>query len=160
MLQQLLRDSEARNAELLGKIATLVDEVQSLHHKQQSLHHSFESLEQKLQVSRESESQAAKELAALAHDYEALSSTQVITSNRDALQERVAELEAANQRFVDMLWGQQRAARSSLPTRSTSTFRRVLSNRRSPRSVGSDHRPDEGGRGIRPRTARVAQGSS
>ena len=41
MLQQLLRDSEARNAELLGKIATLVDEVQSLHHKQQSLHHSF-----------------------------------------------------------------------------------------------------------------------
>ena len=41
--------------------------------------------------------------------------TRIITDERDALRQRVAELEAANNRLVDMLWGRRSERRSESP---------------------------------------------
>ena len=52
-------------------------------------------------------------------DYEALShtidATRIITDERNTLRQRVAELEAANNRLVDMLWGRRSERRSESP---------------------------------------------
>ena len=57
-----------------------------------------------------------EEFAALRRDYEALvDATRIITGERDALRQRVAELEAANNRLVDMLWGRRSERRSESP---------------------------------------------
>ncbi len=46
-------------------------------------------------------------------DYEALvDATRTITGERDLLRQRVAELDAANRRLVDMLWGRRSERRS------------------------------------------------
>ena len=50
------------------------------------------------------------------HDYEALlTSTQTLIEDRDKLQRRVDELEAINQRLVDMLWGRRSERRLPSP---------------------------------------------
>ncbi len=50
---------------------------------------------------------------ALRRDYEALvDATRALSQERDALKQRVAELEAMNQRLVDMLWGRRTERRS------------------------------------------------
>ena len=47
------------------------------------------------------------------HDYQALvDATQVVTGERDRLQERIAELEACNKRLVDLVWGRRSERRS------------------------------------------------
>jgi transposase len=57
-----------------------------------------------------------EEFGAFRRDYEALvDATRIITAERDALRQRVAELEAANRRLVDMLWGQRSERRSESP---------------------------------------------
>jgi transposase len=56
------------------------------------------------------------EFASLRGDYETLvDATRIISSERDALRQRVAELEAANNRLVDMLWGRRSERRSESP---------------------------------------------
>jgi hypothetical protein len=56
------------------------------------------------------------EFASLRGDYETLvDATRVIISERDALRQRVAELEAVNHRLVDMLWGRRSERRSDSP---------------------------------------------
>jgi transposase len=58
----------------------------------------------------------AKESGAVCRDYESLvDATRVITDDREALRRRVAELEAVNQRLVDMLWGRRSERRSESP---------------------------------------------
>ena len=57
-----------------------------------------------------------QQLDALRHDYEALlSSTQTLIDDREQRQQRVDELEAINQRLVDMLWGRRSERRSLSP---------------------------------------------
>jgi len=56
------------------------------------------------------------EFAALRRDYAALvDATRIITEERDGLRQRVAELEAANNRLTDMLWGRRSERRSDSP---------------------------------------------
>jgi transposase len=51
---------------------------------------------------------AQEESATLRRDYESLvEATRVVTRDRDTLRERVAELEAVNNRLVDMVWGRR-----------------------------------------------------
>ena len=53
---------------------------------------------------------------ALRRDYEALvEATRTLSQERDALKQRVAELEAMNHRLVDMLWGRRSERRSESP---------------------------------------------
>jgi transposase len=57
-----------------------------------------------------------EEFAALRRDYEALvDATRIITDERNTLRQRVAELEAANNRLTDMLWGRRSERRSESP---------------------------------------------
>jgi len=56
------------------------------------------------------------EFAALRRDYDSLvDATRIITEARDSLRQRVAELEAANNRLTDMLWGRRSERRSDSP---------------------------------------------
>jgi len=65
---------------------------------------------------RASQQRILEEFASFRSDYEALvDATRVITSDREALRQRVTELEAANNRLVDMLWGRRSERRSESP---------------------------------------------
>jgi transposase len=88
LLRELLQQSEQRNAALGRELA--------------SLRASLEQIRQEHQVLR--------------CDHEALvDATRLITSERDTLRQRAAELEAANNRLVDMLWGRRSERRSESP---------------------------------------------
>jgi transposase len=88
LLQEQLRRSEERNEALGREMASL----------------------------RATLERALAEFGTLRHDYESLvDATRIITGERDALRQRVAELEAANNRLVDMLWGRRSERRSDSP---------------------------------------------
>jgi transposase len=88
LLRERLRQSEQRNEALSRELA--------------SLRASLEGVPQ--------------EFATLRRDYEALvEATRVVTDERDGLRKRVAELEAANHRLVDMLWGRRSERRPESP---------------------------------------------
>lgn len=88
LLREQLRQSEQRNEELCRELALL----------------------------RASLDNVLQEFRVLRGDYEALvDATRVLTSERDGLHRRVAELEAANHRLVDMLWGRRSERRSESP---------------------------------------------
>ena len=76
-------------------------------------------LQQVLQLNEELRLQNAslvQTVTQLRHDHEALlASTQAVKEDRDQLQQRVAELEAANRRLVDMLWGRRTERRTISP---------------------------------------------
>jgi transposase len=74
------------------------------------------ALGEELASRRAFEQRTLEEIEGLRRDYEALlDATRVITEDRDALRQRVAELEAANTRLVDMLWGRRSERRSESP---------------------------------------------
>ena len=88
LLREQLSQSEKHNEELCRELASL----------------------------RASQDHVLKEFGALRGNYEALlDATQVITNDREALRQRMVELEAMNKRLVDMLWGRrsERRAESS-----------------------------------------------
>ena len=122
-LRQQLRESEARNEELRRELASRDRELHALRAQYEALrleHQSLQVEQQGLQRDTRSrlefQDQAAEELAALRHDYQSLAeATQVITGERDALRERVAELEAVEKRLVDMLWGRRSERRTESP---------------------------------------------
>lgn len=88
LLEERLRESEKRNEALCNELASM----------------------------RASQQQILEEFGVLRRDYEALvDATRVITEDRDALRRRVAELAAANNRLVDMLWGRRSERRSDSP---------------------------------------------
>ena len=94
-LRDQLRASEERNAALQG-------ELQSL---RASLAHVFEGF------------------ATFRRDHEALiEATRLLSEERDALRRRVTELEAANRRLVDMLWGRRSERRSDAPDQGRLNF--------------------------------------
>lgn len=88
LLEERLRESEKRNEALCNELVSM----------------------------RASQQQILEEFDAFRRDYETLvDATRVITDDRDALRERVAELEAVNHRLVDMLWGRRSERRSDSP---------------------------------------------
>jgi transposase len=88
LLRERLRESEQRNEALSREVASL----------------------------RATLDQVLKDFGAFRRDYEALvDATRIITAERDALRQRVAELETANKRLVDMLWGRRTERRSDSP---------------------------------------------
>jgi transposase len=129
-LQAQLRESEERNAELRRELTARCAEQQALRAEYEALRIKHESLcaEQEAQrggektlaseamFSLEAFNKLASELAAARHDYAALAdASQVLMCQRDALQERVAELEAAQKRLVDMVWGRRSERRKDSP---------------------------------------------
>jgi transposase len=75
-----------------------------------------ETLGRELASVRASLDHLLKEFASLRRDYEALvDATRIITAERDTLRQRVAELEAANNRLTDMLWGRRSERRGASP---------------------------------------------
>jgi transposase len=75
-----------------------------------------ETLSRELASVRASLDGVLEQFRAFRRDYEALvDATRIITDERDSLRQRVAELEAANNRLVDMLWGRRSERRSESP---------------------------------------------
>jgi len=75
-----------------------------------------EALRRELAAVRASQDQVLQEFAALRRDYDSLvDATRIITDERNTLRQRVAELEAANNRLTDMLWGRRSERRSESP---------------------------------------------
>jgi len=75
-----------------------------------------EALGEELTSMRALQQQTLEEFRVLRRDYEALvDATRLLTEDRDALRQRAAELEAANRRLVDMLWGRRSERRSESP---------------------------------------------
>lgn len=75
-----------------------------------------EALLRELVALRASQNRLLEEFAALRRDYESLvDATRTLTEDRDALRNRAAELEAANARLVDMLWGRRSERRHQSP---------------------------------------------
>jgi transposase len=79
-LREQLRHSEERNAALCRELSTLRALLEEIRQEHQTLRRDHEAL---------------------------VEAAGVITADRDALRARVAELEAANHRLVDMLWGRR-----------------------------------------------------
>ena len=87
-LRERLRESERRNEAISREVASL----------RSTLDH------------------VLQEFAAFRRDHEALvDATRIIIAERDALRQRVAELESANRRLVDMLWGRRSERRNDSP---------------------------------------------
>ena len=79
-----------------------------------------ETLSRELASLRATLDRVLEEFGALRRDYEALvGATRTITDERNTLRKRVAELEAANNRLTDMLWGRRSSAAASLPISNT-----------------------------------------
>jgi transposase len=88
LLREQLRQSEERNAAILREVASL----------------------------RATLDQVVNEFGTFRRDYEALvDATRIITDERNTLRQRAAELEAANNRLTDMLWGRRSERRSESP---------------------------------------------
>ena len=82
----------------------------------QQSEHRNEALGRELASVRASLDGVLEQFGAFRHDYEALvDATRITTDERDSLRQRVAELEAANNRLVDMLWGRRSERRSESP---------------------------------------------
>ena len=120
---QQLRDSEARNEELRQQLASRLAEQETLRAENEALRRQLQALsavqsplDAERPLSAPGMSTVPDELAAMRHDYEALvNATQVLMRDRDSLQQRVAELEAANKRLVDMLWSRRSERRTESP---------------------------------------------
>jgi transposase len=129
-LQAELRASEERHAELRRELSMRCAEQQSLRAEHEALRIAYETLHAEYEAQcglpqtlprastsdPNSLSTPADELAAARHDYAALvDAAQTVTQERDALRDRVAELEAANKRLVDLLWGRRSERRPDSP---------------------------------------------
>jgi len=72
--------------------------------------------ERRNEALQQAQQQMLQELQALRRDHEALvDATRALVDERDAFRERVAELEATNNRLVDMLWGRRSERRRESP---------------------------------------------
>ena len=95
LLRERLRESERRNEALSSEVASL----------------------------RAAMERMTAEFGALRCDYEALAdATRIITDERDAQGRRIAELETANNRLVDMLWGRRSERRTESPDQLSLSF--------------------------------------
>ena len=95
LLRERLRESERRNEALSSEVASL----------------------------RAAMERMTAEFGALRRDYEALAdATRIITDERDAQGRRIAELETANNRLVDMLWGRRSERRTESPDQLSLSF--------------------------------------
>ncbi|MBN1488804.1 MAG: IS66 family transposase [Phycisphaerae bacterium] len=82
----------------------------------EELQRQLRASEQRNEELQRSMQQVLQEQQALRRDHDALvDATRSIVNERDSLRKRVAELEAANNRLVDMLWGRRTERRSESP---------------------------------------------
>ena len=94
-------------------LATQLEQALQLNEELRSQQVSLLQMNQQLQAENAAFRQP---LETLRHDHEALvASTQTLMADREQLQRRVAELEAINQRLVDMLWGRRSERREFSP---------------------------------------------
>ncbi len=82
-----------------------------------------EALADALASLRALQEQTLETLGAIRQDYAALvDATRILTEDRDALRQRVSELETANRRLVDMLWGRRSERRRESPAQRRLNF--------------------------------------
>jgi len=95
------------------QLTTQLEQALQLNEELRSQQVSLLQMNQQLQA----ETAALRQpLETLRHDHEALvASTRTLLADREQLQQRVAELEAINQRLVDMLWGRRSERREFSP---------------------------------------------
>jgi len=94
-------------------LATQLEQALQLNEELRSQQASLLQMNQQLQAANAALRQP---LETLRHDHESLvASTQTLMADREQLQRRVAELEAINQRLVDMLWGRRSERREFSP---------------------------------------------
>ena len=87
-IEKQLQQVRKLNQELRQQNASLAQSIEQLPHDQDTLQNDYEAL---------------------------LASTQTLIDDRDKLQQRVDELEAANKQLVDMLWGRRSERRTISP---------------------------------------------
>jgi transposase len=115
-LLEQLRQSQERNETLSRELASVRAEKEVLRSENQSLHAQQQAQGSELASVHASLDRVLQEFGALRRDYEALvDATRIITDERNTLRQRVAELEAANNRLTDMLWGRRSERRSESP---------------------------------------------
>jgi transposase len=85
LLTEQLRQSHQRNEALQRELLSLRAALEPVVQSQQTIHHDYEAL---------------------------VDAARTVAQERDTLRQRVAELEAANRRLVDMLWGRRSERRS------------------------------------------------
>jgi transposase len=123
LLREQLRQSEERNEVLASELRRNEERNEALGREVASARAENETLRVELASARADNELLRAELgllraefAAFRRDYEALvDATRVVVEERDALRNRVAELEAVNKRLVDMLWGRRSERRSDSP---------------------------------------------
>jgi len=95
------------------QVTTQLQQALQLNEELRSQHASLLQLATQLQAENAALHQ---ELDTVRHDYSALvEATQKLVANREQCERRVAELEAVNQRLVDMLWGRRSERREFAP---------------------------------------------
>ena len=110
-LLEQLRQSQECNEALHRELASVRAEKEVLRSENQSLQAQQQAQGIELASLRASLDRVLQEFGALRRDYEVLvDATRIITDERDALRQRVSELEAANNRLTDMLWGRRSRA--------------------------------------------------
>jgi transposase len=127
-LQARLRESEESNAELRRQLTSQSAEQEALRADYEALRIKYETLRAEHEsqpgdprtlpdeAAADRISRLTGELAAARHDYAALlAASQVLTRRCEALEERNAELEAANKRLVNMVWGRRSERRKDSP---------------------------------------------
>lgn len=103
-LDQLLR----REGAVDEQIASLKIELQNLQVDHQQLQVDHQQLQADRATSQQQHTAALAREQQLRCDYEALlHSTKTLVADRERLQNRVAELEAADKKLTDMLWGRR-----------------------------------------------------
>ena len=127
-LQTRLRESEERIVELRRELTLRSAREDALRADCEALRIQVETLRAERDsqlgelravpgdVAAERISTLTQELAAARHDYAALlDASQVLTRRCEGLETRVAELEAANKRLVNMVWGRRSERRKDSP---------------------------------------------
>jgi transposase len=93
-----------------------MDDVARLQQRLRESDERCEALQNEVASLRASLEQVLAQFATFRHDYEALAeTTRAVVGERDLLKKRVAELEVANKRLVDMLWGRRSERRNDSP---------------------------------------------
>ena len=97
-------------------VTQLTAQLEQVMKLNEELREQHASMVQMIEPLREDNAALRQQLDMLRPDYEALlTSTQTLIDDRDKLQRRMDELEAINQRLVDMLWGRRSERRLLSP---------------------------------------------
>ena len=133
LLTEQLRQSHERNEALQGELASLRAALEPVVQSQQTIHRDYEAL---------------------------VDAARAVSEERDALRQRVAELEAANRRLVDMLWGRRSERRSESADQQHLNFGDELLDPPQRPGARDPCRPGPGGRRARSGVAQATGGTA